>query len=393
MAPPEKLFPTDVLSKRQRVEATLALQSVDRVAILEQLSYNPDVISMYTGKKIEGFNYSVDDICGVIRQTTDLAMPPNPPRGTDRVLTEAAFVVVAASLQDPQFEAAPISAEDAFEVQNDNWTSWRVGRPFHDEAGARDWLLRQTQKLRDMLFDAERTRREYHAYMTGLQEKIGETVILNFSCTGMCEVYDAMGLEIFTFFFAEYPEVMDEFMKVSVENELRRIHAVADRKLSPVILIPEDFSGKQGPIFAPDFLDRFHRAPIRKLTDAWHEHDIKVLFHSDGNYKVAIPDLLDCGVDGFYCLEAGCGMDIVELKNQYPKVVWAGGIDGVDLMERGTPQQVAETVRRHITQTDALRTGGMFVATSSEINPPVRAENFRAMIEAVGQDIDADFAV
>ena len=84
-------------------------------------------------------------------------------------------------------------------------------------------------------------------------------------------------------------------------------------------------------------------------------------------------------------------MDIVELKNQYPKVIWSGGVDGVDLMERGTPEQVAQTVRRQITQTDALQTGGMFIATSSEINPPIQPENFRAMVEAVGETRNPDF--
>ena len=43
-------------AERERVEATLAHQPVDRAAILEQLSYNPRVISLYTGKKIEGFD-------------------------------------------------------------------------------------------------------------------------------------------------------------------------------------------------------------------------------------------------------------------------------------------------------------------------------------------------
>jgi len=90
-------------------------------------------------------------------------------------------------------------------------------------------------------------------------------------------------------------------------------------------------------------------------------------------------------VDGFYCLEPALGMDIVELKNAWPEMVWSGGVDGVDLMERGTPGQVRAEVRRHILKTDALRTGGMFVASSSEINPPVKPENFRAMVEAVGE--------
>ncbi len=42
----------DILSKRERVERTLNLQPVDRIAIHDQVSYNPAVISFYTGKKI-----------------------------------------------------------------------------------------------------------------------------------------------------------------------------------------------------------------------------------------------------------------------------------------------------------------------------------------------------
>jgi uroporphyrinogen-III decarboxylase len=52
-------------------------------------------------------------------------------------------------------------------------------------------------------------------------------------------------------------------------------------------------------------------------------------------------------------------------------------------MERGTPEQVKAEVRRHIHETRALETGGTFVASSSDINPPIPPENFRAMVEAV----------
>ena len=369
MAAFEKIFAGDVLNKRERVEATLNHQPVDRAALLEQLSYNPGVISMYTGKSIEGFSYTVDDIGEVVRKTTDLIMPLVAPKGVDCVTTE-----------------------DGFVIQNDNWQSWHASRPFSDARGARDWLLGETQKLRETPFDAQLAREEYRRYMTDTQARIGETVLLNFSFTGFCSVFDKMGLDIYTYFFVDYPEVLDEYMAVSVDTELRRIHAVADRELSPVILIPEDFSSKRGTIFAPEFCRRYHHEPVRQLAEAWHEHGIKVMFHSDGNYRAALPDLLACGVDGFYCLEPNAGMDIVELKNTYPQVTWAGGVDGVDLMERGSPEQVRAVVHRHILDTNALETGGMFVASSSEINPPIKPENFHAMVEAVGEIRNSEFA-
>ena len=176
-------------------------------------------------------------------------------------------------------------------------------------------------------------------------------------------------------------------MSLAAARGVRQVHAIADEyaKFSPVVLIAEDFATKHGPIFPPAFLEEFHYPPIRRLADAWHAHGVKALYHSDGNWRSVIPQLIATGVDGFYCLEPNCGMDIVEFKKRWPEMVWAGGVDGVDLMERGAPEEVKAEVFRHIRETGALETGGMFVASSSEINPPIPPANFRAMVEAVGE--------
>ena len=358
----EMIFETDVLSKRERVDRTLRHEPVDRVALHEQLSYNAGVISLYTGCPISGFDYTIEDICAVIRKTLDMCFPPLAPRGTLRR-----------------------TSEDGFVLQDDNWTTWHVSRPFSDVEGAKKWLLDRTEKIRNSPFDPDAERSTYRSQMVDLQRMVGDTVILNYSCTGFCDVFDCMGLEIFVYFYEEHPQALSDYLEVSVERELRRIDAVADRELSPVILIPEDFATKQGPIFPPDFLHKQHYPHVKRLAEAWQRHGIAVLYHSDGNYKKAIPDLAACGVEGFYCLEPNTGMDIVELKNTWPELVWAGGVDGVDLLERGRPEDVRAVVHRHIVKTDAMRTGGMFVASSSEINPPVRPANFKAMIDAVGE--------
>ena len=350
------------MTKLERVNATLNHQPVDRCALLEQLSYNPDVIADWTGKQITGFNYTLDDICEVIDKTMDLIMPPVAPRGTEK-----------------------FTDDDGFVSQNDNWTTWHVSKPFSDEIGAAKWLIQRMENLKKTVkeFDPEKCRDDYRCEMLKLQQKIGDTVILNYGFTGHCSIYDSMGLEIFTYFQLDNEELFKEYLDTYIEYELKRIHAIADVKLSPVILVAEDFATKQGPIFSPDYLKENLFPYIAKVTEAWHKHDIKVIYHSDGNWKKMVPDLLDTGVDGFYCLEKNCGMDVVELKNQYPQAVWAGGVDGVDLMEFSGPEDVEKEVIRHITETNALETGGMFVASSSEINPTVKSKNFRAMVETV----------
>ena len=354
------------MSKRERVEATLNHQPVDRVALHDQVSYNPGVVAMYTGKQIDGFHYTLEDVCEVIRKTLDACFPPVAPRGTARVTDSAGFV-----------------------TQHDNWTSWHVSRPFADDDvdAWRDYVLRRTEGMRKAKFDAAKTRDEYRDRMVKRQRLIGDTVIIpTGNSVGLCACWSRIGLTAFSYLCADSPDVVSDFMEAHTTTEIRKAHAVADTDITPVILIADDFATKQGPIFSPDFLRKEHFPRVRRLTEAWHSHGMKVLYHSDGNWRSVIPDLVECGVDGFYCLEPAVGMDIIEFKTTWPSHVWAGGVDGVDLMERGSPEDVAAEVRRHIQQTNALQTGGMFVGSSSEINPPIKPENYRAMVEAVEEE-------
>ncbi|MCK5802785.1 MAG: hypothetical protein KAI66_08135 [Lentisphaeria bacterium] len=361
----EKLFDTDRMSKRERVEATLSHQPVDRVVLQDQLSYNPGVIAHYTGKPIQGFEYTIEDIGETIRKTLDACFPPVAPRGTERVTDSAGFV-----------------------TQHDNWTSWHVSRPFADDDvdAWRQHVLRWTESIQQAPFDADEARAAHRERMGTIQRLVGETVIIPTDYSvGLCACWGRIGLMAYSYLYADSPEVISEFMDAFIAREVRRAHAIADPDLTPVILIADDFATKQGPIFSPDFLQREHFPRIRQLAEAWQSHGLKVLYHSDGNWKKVVPDLIACGVEGFYCLEPGVGMEIVELKNRWPEMVWAGGVDGVDLMERGTPEQVRVEVQRHIRETNALQAGGMFVGSSSEINPPIKPENYTAMVEAVGE--------
>jgi hypothetical protein len=384
----ERVFPNDQLSKRERVLRTLNHQPVDRAVIHEQLSYSTAVVSHFAGRPFKPFAYSPRDVGLAVRRSLDTCFPIFEMKGTGTVRTR-----------------------DGFVLRNDNWTSWRLQRPFADEHGAASWLQGriqamartgfnehtavnvdgQEEHLAARVFSPERVRGEYREWFLGLQGLVGETVIIDFSFTGFCDLFDAMGLEIFVFFAREYPQLLREYLEVSIANELARVEAVADASLSPLILIPEDIATKQGPIFPPDFLVAYHFPYVRKLAEAWRQRGYKVIYHSDGNYQAVIPQLMAAGVNGFYCLEPACGMDIVALKRRWPQLVWAGGLDGVELMEKGSPERVAEEVKRQIRETDALRASGIFVATSSEINPTIPAQNFLAMVAAVGECRNPEF--
>ncbi len=277
----------------------------------EQLSYNPGVIADVTGRPVRGFDYTYDDICETIRRTLDACFPPVAPLGVERIVDA-----------------------DGFTIQQDNWHSSIVARPFTDVPGARAYLLHKTAEMRQYGrsggygfppgiipdesdaphpgFDPDRERARYRAYMQGLQARIGDVVIIDFTIqTGFCECWSRLGLDTFIYLYDQYPEVISDYIQTYTDCELRRLHAVADPALSPVVLIAEDFASKRGPIFSPAFLRRELFPHVRRLTAAWRAHGLKVLYHSDGNWRSVIPDLIACGVDGFYCLEPALGMDIV----------------------------------------------------------------------------------
>ena len=368
----EKLFESDVLSKWERVERTVNMQSVDRVAIHEQLSYNPTVLEYFLNKKIDGYNFTQQDIGKVVQMTLDATYPVFTPYGVGHEVNS-----------------------EGFEFRRDNWTKWLAKRPFSEEEGACEWLKTRIKKLEETIrsFDAAKERSDYHSYMIEQQSYVGDTVMIDWSImTGFCEIFDKMGLEIFSFFYMEYPDVMRRYMELSAEYSCRKVIAAGDNSLSPVVLIAEDFCTKNGPIFSPELLYHVHYPFIKQLTDTWHEVGLKVIFHTDGNFKKVIPDLIDCNVDGFYCLERSCGMHIEELALEYPDMIWAGGVNGVATMEFGTPEDVRNEVLRIIDTTNALTRGGIFIDTSSEINPTIPVISFETMVNTVGERLNPDFA-
>ena len=340
------------ISKRERVELTLNHQPVDRVAIHDQVSYSPGVISLYTGKKIEGFNYSFEDIGEVINKTLDMC-----------------FKI----------------CESNRYMTKDGRVEWIT--PTHsssmDVKAFKEYLLKLIEEIEKTKFDPEDERKNHHQKFLQMQNLIGDDTVICEYCTsvGLCNCWGAGKIIPLSYLYQDEPEVLSRYLKINTDYNIKKVHAVADKNLSPVILIPDDLASKTAPIFSPEFLRKEYFPHLTRLVEAWHEHDLKVIYHSDGNWKILIPDFLKCGVDGFYCLEPAVGMDIIELKKKYPQVVWAGGLDGVDLMERGNPAEVSKEVKRQILETDVLNTGGLFLGTSSEVQPLIKPENFKAMID------------
>lgn len=111
-----------------------------------------------------------------------------------------------------------------------------------------------------------------------------------------------------------------------------------------------------------------------------------LLLHSCGSIYDAIPDLIEMGVDAINPVQvAAANMDSAKLKREFGRELtfWGGGCDTQAVLERGTPAEVRDEVRRRC---DDLAPGGGFVFCQvHNIQPTIAAENVMAMYEAVAE--------
>jgi len=143
----------------------------------------------------------------------------------------------------------------------------------------------------------------------------------------------------------------------------------------------DDIAYATGLLASPDVLQRYAFPWFKKLVKIAHDKGIPVIYHSDGNLWEVIDDLIeDIGFDALHPIEPKA-MDIVELKRAVgDRVCLIGNID-VDLLARGTPEQVADLAERRICE---LAPGGGYVLGSSNTVPNYcRIENYTAMVRAV----------
>ena len=137
----------------------------------------------------------------------------------------------------------------------------------------------------------------------------------------------------------------------------------------------EHFSGDKLPSVTGD---QRTAAALSRINEAWHEHGMKCLFHSDGYLMEVMDDLVAAGIDGLNPIETVAGMDLKDVKDRYgDRIFLAGGIDMSQLMSRGSVDAVRQVCRQAIG--DAYP--GYFIGSTTELDNSCRLECIIAMVE------------
>jgi hypothetical protein len=316
---------------------TAQFQETDRVPLYDLLR-NDAVIEHYTGQKL-----TVDNgerlTWLAIGHTLDMVRSSIGP-------------------QQPGY----VRWENGIVFRQERWTKWVVERPFHDMPGLLRWIKEQIKRSQATVYDqayADQFHDSVRQWMAvfAAGDPMGRndpTVYVPVSMAGLTRMYQFTGMDMFAYFMFDYPDLLEEWLDARNQAELRRVAAIANPDLMPIVLVADDIAFRTGPLFSPDWLRRYWIPCLKRLIDAWHTHDTLCLFHSDGNLWRIMDDLVAAGIDGLNPIEVVAGMTVKEVRQRYPHLFLAGGIDVSQLLVNGSPEEVRAACLGAIAGTDAI---------------------------------------
>lgn len=174
-------------------------------------------------------------------------------------------------------------------------------------------------------------------------------------------------------------------MQGILEANLRRFERYAEivGPYVDVVMFEDDLGMQDRPLMRPELYRKMVK-PYQKELFAFVKSrcDAYLFFHSDGAIAPLIPDLIEIGVDVLNPVQvSAAGMDSKVLKREFGQDIcfWGGGCESQSVLPFGTPEEVADEVKRRI---DDLAPGGGFVfSTIHNVQNGVPPENVATMFK------------
>ena len=145
-----------------------------------------------------------------------------------------------------------------------------------------------------------------------------------------------------------------------------------------LFLLISDLGSQRGPLISKKMFHEFVAPYIREMCDCIHALGAKVLYHSCGNIRSFIAELIELGVDILDPVQPLDAMQPETLKSEFgDRICFHGGIDMQRILPQGTPEEVRTEAQRYC---EILgRDGGYILAPAHLFQPDVPPENILAV--------------
>ncbi len=183
---------------------------------------------------------------------------------------------------------------------------------------------------------------------------------------------DLMDIEPHMYAFYDYPELLHDINTFMLELYLDKVIKVLKLIPADVVYIMEDLSGANGPMLSKDHFDEFVGAYYKRLIPKLKECGVKhIIVDTDGDFTNLIPNFLEAGVEGFLPLDVNAGVDIVEVRKQYPHLKLIGGFN--KLCIAAGKEAIDKEFERIM---PVIRQGGYLPGTDHQVAPSTSMQDY-----------------
>ena len=240
-----------------------------------------------------------------------------------------------------------------------------------------DWLRlkKRAKEQLDKYFKDENIKRIYSPYKEG-HEKGDYSIRLNI--TGyFWTPRDLLGIESHMIALYDYPEMIKDMNEFITQVYLDKLGKILEILPADLVYIMEDLSGANGPMLSPAHFDEFVGTYYKRLIPFLKSHGIKNVFvDTDGDFNILIPNFIEAGVDGFLPMDVNAGMDIVSVREKYPKLKFIGAFNKLMIAEgKAAIDKEFERLR------PVIRQGGYIPGSDHQVAPSTSFENYLYYIE------------
>jgi len=212
-----------------------------------------------------------------------------------------------------------------------------------------------------------------------IQEEMNDEVFSIPATGALMEcTWEGFGIETFSRIIGNEKQIKRIFDdRGSFTLELVKILAENDAQM---VLLWDDYGFKNGLFMNPKLYRKYIFPWIKKICDAAHKQDCKIILHSDGDLMEIFSDIVNCGVDAINPVEsttANKEYDIFELNKKYgDKITFIGNLSPI-MLAIGEIFEIEDYAKKLIRE---LAPGGGYIFSSGHsINPAVTFDRFEAM--------------
>jgi uroporphyrinogen-III decarboxylase len=144
------------------------------------------------------------------------------------------------------------------------------------------------------------------------------------------------------------------------------------------VLLADDWGTQAGMLIRPDQWRQFFFSTYQSLVSEIHSLGMHAWFHSCGQIRPIIPDLIAAGFDVLHPLQPSA-MDLSEITESFRgQICFAGGVDVQDWLPLAGAAEVEAEIKNLI-DTLASPQGGYVIAPTNSIMPDTPWENIETM--------------